>query len=1420
MLYINIFRFLVGYYIKDARGEDKLKNNNSEKKRNFFKKIAWLIIWVFFFTLVYIPKKQVNANEIPIQGNTNEIKILEIEPGNQFLLGRDSELTLIGDCQTQTVNGKNVEITHVTMAQFISMVDEISGKYDIVVVGRKNSRLANNYYKDNPYLATISTSVPYRDYTNPLSQKREYLPLSTWESRVNWKKSFSTVDNIKFGEYYAENDITKKRADEIIKMIDTKQLVYMDNSIFNSTGNKAINNTKLYSLFVNKASTNNNFIKDQSLANIEINDIIDKYSNISQELKRPQVNQVMKPIDDSKVIAAVVQNRNMKFNITLDGQKSETLTANLYLDINADGLFKDVELVKSMYLQEIQGQSRYELDYTLDRHFVGYLDWKIEIVKQNGVKTDILGSSMYKALNGKKKIKVLQIRPVDSGAINDAYDSINFSTDPRINDLINSSDLNKDYEISIDSKTVEEVNFDTKFKLNGNYNMVILGFKDSYGQQELNTNVLNELEAFIRTGQSVMFTHDTITPSLTDELKSNTGPKKLTQRFRDYIGQARYLDPYRLNSNKVDEKDIYKTYIKDDDGNLQLTDKEIPHDDFNYNKSDNVSGDNKVSYSLGTTLQGSANGRYDEWTTSWDSITEVRQINKAQINQYPFVLKDLENEKTEIDVAPTHTQWYQLNLEDPDVVPWYNMSSNTFDTGDARNYYYTYSKGNITYSGAGHSIEKLIDKNGKRYFGYPDSELKLFINTMIKAERGANHAPIINCSIPLENTDKDPEINQVAAGKDYYFSIDAEDYEKDNVNIHVIINGAELSSDNIVSTMLLSEANNKKSFQIKTNDTNRTSIKFKIPADQLKEAGGNVNVIVEAEDTPQGAKSSKNYVLKPIKSTSSIDVDFVSALPNPYSYNPNNSIEVKYKITPNDYYYNQSLNSAGAIDEAVLLVDLSRDMSDKQRFSEFKNGIMQILNDDKLNKSIKLGVIGYNGDILVGDRNSTSDPITNVKMKTDNETLVHPLFTIFPGTNEWEGFRKLFQEDVNLYNNISKTDTSRNLDFALRRSDDILTKYGEVGKKKAIVIISSGNLTYSDDEIKTIRSKGYKIITLDISSSADNNIKSTHIDLGGIIDSDITKSDYYTGTLKDKSNYNSPDVDMAYVAASLERGTNALKIIKSAKLNFNLGSNFQPVNDQSTNYEQLVNTKDTYYSIDLTKKINYAATTYKDSSGNTKYIANPFEITFKISPLGTLYGNLGFSGLSVDDVNFENNKLSVYGTDLAQNNNFTYTDVFGDKIKNINTPVIKAFPYASLKHGIYQGMDDNNQPIIKGPDNDFAKGATVTFGAYVDGATNNQPIQIKFDERLTGQNIDLSKFKVFKNENGNLESISNRGSFENGIYTYTPSGLLDSGGKILILYTEVLPNNIGTYTNTLKVYYMPDLNAQITVGNQELPDLF
>jgi hypothetical protein len=122
------------------------------------------------------------------------------------------------------------------------------------------------------------------------------------------------------------------------------------------------------------------------------------------------------------------------------------------------------------------------------------------------------------------------------------------------------------------------------------------------------------------------------------------------------------------------------------------------------------------------------------------STKAIRQ-NEGQMTSFPFTLDN------EISIAQTHNQYFALDLEQPDLIPWYNIKEMETDTetgrtvGDARNHYNMYTKGNITHSGAGHtsSFTEVGERN-------------LFTNTIYRAFIGANHKPLIKCLLPYDKS--------------------------------------------------------------------------------------------------------------------------------------------------------------------------------------------------------------------------------------------------------------------------------------------------------------------------------------------------------------------------------------------------------------------------------------------------------------------------------------------------------------------------------------------------------------------------------------------------------------------------------------------------------------------------------------------
>ncbi len=125
------------------------------------------------------------------------------------------------------------------------------------------------------------------------------------------------------------------------------------------------------------------------------------------------------------------------------------------------------------------------------------------------------------------------------------------------------------------------------------------------------------------------------------------------------------------------------------------------------------------------------------------------QVNDGQITHYPYEIG------TEITIADTHYQYYQLDMEEDldgdsnsDIVVWYCLSSTsnnsknvyTASPNDVRNNYYIYSIGNVMYSGVGHSTVNNVE------------EKRLFFNTIVAAYKIGIKNPTVTILSGSERT--------------------------------------------------------------------------------------------------------------------------------------------------------------------------------------------------------------------------------------------------------------------------------------------------------------------------------------------------------------------------------------------------------------------------------------------------------------------------------------------------------------------------------------------------------------------------------------------------------------------------------------------------------------------------------------------
>lgn len=349
------------------------------------------------------------------------------------------------------------------------------------------------------------------------------------------------------------------------------------------------------------------------------------------------------------------------------------------------------------------------------------------------------------------------------------------------------------------------------------YDMFVLGFYDSYSWvsdsryediSEEAVNGTNGVKEFIDSGKSVLFAHDTTSFVTIKDWKdtyvvkldgSSTGKKvykdspydcsawgyTLNKNIRDMVG----MDAYGISLSEKDGVDYSKIStgvgLSSSDSLMTSLTNTINSDGFyeiGLKALAYKPGSNRTQ-TVGNT-QGLAYGWMDTWNwdnnyyrvkeESYKTITRAERVNEGQITTYPYYLSET------INTASTHTQYWSLDLNadddndnETDLVVWYTIAGNSvYDKSprDVLNNYYIYNKGNITYTGIGHSASSIVLEEGK-----------LFINTIVAAYNAGTKEPQVTIYESEDNMtptttfyqygDEDNEVSFRENSQRMYFTI-------------------------------------------------------------------------------------------------------------------------------------------------------------------------------------------------------------------------------------------------------------------------------------------------------------------------------------------------------------------------------------------------------------------------------------------------------------------------------------------------------------------------------------------------------------------------------------------------------------------------------------------------------------------------
>jgi hypothetical protein len=168
-------------------------------------------------------------------------------------------------------------------------------------------------------------------------------------------------------------------------------------------------------------------------------------------------------------------------------------------------------------------------------------------------------------------------------------------------------------------------------------------------------------------------------------------------------------------------------------------------------------------------------------TAAWGSsrTKKVELLNVGQILIYPYnVYDEIINNDNLLTVGRTHYQYFQIDMNadedndgESDITVWLSLTDKGNDYNyieydvaerDARNNYYIYTKGNVTYSGVG---DANINK--------PEftAETQLYINTMITAYQATAQKPEI--TIRESSDSSSPDKDTIYISMDSSILVDA-----------------------------------------------------------------------------------------------------------------------------------------------------------------------------------------------------------------------------------------------------------------------------------------------------------------------------------------------------------------------------------------------------------------------------------------------------------------------------------------------------------------------------------------------------------------------------------------------------------------------------------------------------------------------
>ena len=721
----------------------------------------------------------------------DEIRVLEIQPVNIKLTTNPGTLDPgTTDCKINTNNGlytleiskqkviedstKPIKVTTMSTGEFIGKTEDLNSKYDLIYIGLNIGKMSGTHM--NTQNVNYVDRTVYNDYTmNGLVYTAVGDTVKTW----------SLLDGLPGGITcrYSGNDITEEKTNDLKEYLQAGYPIIFAENFYKKTSSDIFVSTKTKEEGEKKKEVFSGYIDNSSnmyqLALYALEYIkqgrnamrFESGSGVNHDILKFYLDLAKPSIDfdsgDSGVTVDDAGNKFVSYYFKVNNKgatnKKSKFQMNLYIDVNADGRFSEkTERVDNYTIKDSSGNVverdslsagvRYHLTRPISSGYCGVITWKLEASDYDvSMRRDSHIGYFHITSSEKIKINALQINTDTKSNLGTTWDmekSLNTQGSLLRKYAIEDNNI-KNYDISV--KTVNSDAFSALYDAGNiniyDYDMIIMGFADCY-QAPSSSAAMQEIKKYIQSGRSVLFTHDT-TSFFNGYVNSGTWGYLFNQIIREVVGLDRYgasgdtsfvKEPaYKPNSNRATTVEQIQGYT-----NQVL-------DDQNRDKYRNLKYTTSINW----------------MDTGYKGYNSVCQINSGQITDFPYEIST-EDFPIVDNIARTHTQYYQLDLagdfdkdDENDIVVWYTINSSKDDkfitnentiykyyVNNVRNNYYIFNRGNVTYSGAGHSnMEKTNN----------DSEVKLFVNTLLSCYYAGVKAPKVSI---IENSNITSKSNQ------------------------------------------------------------------------------------------------------------------------------------------------------------------------------------------------------------------------------------------------------------------------------------------------------------------------------------------------------------------------------------------------------------------------------------------------------------------------------------------------------------------------------------------------------------------------------------------------------------------------------------------------------------------------------------